>query len=413
MTRRITLSWVVAVLACLGFASAANAGTPTQLVLDQSAAFSLLGHSCGGIQEKVYATGFATNGLPTGDVYMQTSCGGSGRGGGYKSTTYSAWATVTWDWFGGTRSYAKLEGPASEDTSFSAEDAYGDRIYNVGTSAYLETGTPPLQRPAAPTGVTAQAEAIEIGEEEEPTLRFTVAWTPASETAALITSSTVTATPVDSTAPVLTTTVSGPGSSTILEPLQKHTTYAITVTSSDSEATSEASAPIEVSSSGSAPPPAETCEQNSGTIKLSPGLSETAHVQSITVKGRLSGCDGPAEPSSGSYVAHLKTTEAVTCETLSSLSMEPTTTSVSLVVKWSPSESGTSHGALLLPITEAGAVLSGTLEGGPFNPAQSISAASVWESFTGGPSCGVHTSKHKAKPVQSGTFATSAVNIGT
>src|SRR5882762_3904774 len=62
------------------------------LRLPQSTAFSILGHSCGGIQEKAYVTGFApTTGYPTGYVYMQTRCGGSGRGGGYHVTTYSAW----------------------------------------------------------------------------------------------------------------------------------------------------------------------------------------------------------------------------------------------------------------------------------------------------------------------------------
>src|ERR1039457_463933 len=95
MIRRVTLSSIAAVLICLCLASAAGAAASTQLVLSQSAAFSLLGHSCGGIQERVSATGFAPNGLPAGDVYMQTRCGGSGRGGGYKTTTYSAWATVT------------------------------------------------------------------------------------------------------------------------------------------------------------------------------------------------------------------------------------------------------------------------------------------------------------------------------
>lgn len=404
----------MALLACMGLASAAAAATPTQLVLSQSDAFSILGHSCGGIQERVYATGFAASGLPMGDVYMQTSCGGSGRGGGYKTTTYSAWATVTWDWFGDTRSFAKLEGPAGENGSFTAEDTHGDRLRNAGTVAYLETGEPPLQPPAVPTAVTAEASSVEVGEEEEPVLRFTVGWTSAAETAGLITSSTVTATPVGSTSPVLTSTVNGPGSSAVVEPLQRHTTYRITVTSTDAEGASKASAPIEISSSGSAPPPAaETCEQDSGTIKLSPGLTDTPHVQNITIKGQLSGCDGPAEPTGGTYLAHLKTTEEVTCSVLASISSEPTTTSTSLSVKWSPKSSGTSHGTFLVPLTEVGGALTGTLEGGgPFTAPQSISAASLSEGFLGGPTCGQPPAKGSAKPVKSGTFTTTAVEIG-
>ncbi|MGO9320053.1 MAG: fibronectin type III domain-containing protein [Solirubrobacteraceae bacterium] len=149
------------------------------------------------------------------------------------------------------------------------------------------TSEPPLVPPGAPTAVTAEFSPIEVGEEEEPELRFLVSWTAAPETAGLITSSTVTATPVDSTAPVLTTTVSGSATSAVIAPLQRHTTYRITVTSSDDEGASQPSSPIEAYSEGTPPPPpaVETCEQNQGTIKLSPGLEETPHVQNITIKG--------------------------------------------------------------------------------------------------------------------------------
>jgi Fibronectin type III domain len=414
MVRRVILRTAAAALSVLALAPAAGAATTTQLVLSQSAAFSILGHSCGGIQEQVYATGFATNGYPAGDVYMQTKCGGSGRGGGYKTTTYSAWATVTWDWFANTRSYARLEGAAEGiSTTFSAEDAHGDRIYNVGTSAYLETSEPPLVPPGAPTAVTAEFSPIEVGEEEEPELRFVVSWTPAPETAGLITSSTVTATPVGSTAPVLTTTVSGPPTSALIAPLRRHTTYRITVTNSDDEGTSQASTATEAFSEGTPPPPpsVETCEQNQGTIKLSPGLEETPHVQSITIKGRLRGCDGSKDVTEATYVAHLKTTEEVTCSTLMSASDEPTTTPVSLLVKWA--QAGISKGALVMPVSEfPGTGLGGTLEGGPLGEPLSIFAASVSESFTGGASCGVSSTKKKARAVKFGVFTTTQVEIG-
>ena len=78
----------------LGLTATAEAA-PASLVLSQGAAFSILGHSYGGILEKPYATGFASGtGYPTGAVYMSTSCGGSGRGGAGGSTLYSAWANV-------------------------------------------------------------------------------------------------------------------------------------------------------------------------------------------------------------------------------------------------------------------------------------------------------------------------------
>ncbi len=405
--------WALILMCWLGVASAAGAAGRTQLLLSQSAAFSILGRSCGGIQESVYSTGFDSNGYPAGHVYMQTSCGGSGRGGGYKSTTYSAWASVTWDWFGDTRGYERLEG-TPEKVGIEATDPYGDRIYDEGTAAYLETSSPPLAAPAAPSGVSAVFSPLES--EEQLVLRFQVSWTPAPETGSLITSSTVTATPVSSTAPVLSATAGGPTSSVILGPLQPHTTYEITVTNTDPEGTSLASAPIEAHSEGTAPPPpaVETCEVNQGTIALEPGLEETPHIQSITVKGRLEGCEGAADITGGSYVAHLQTTEEVTCSALSSVFAEPTTTAVSLAVKWLPAQAGKSTGSLTLPLSEVpGGVLSGALQGGPFEKPLAVSASSLSETFAGGPTCGVPSKKGmKAKRVKRGTFASSQFEIG-
>src|SRR5499425_1276478 len=88
---------------------ATNAFAATSLLLPQGTAFSMLGHSCGGIQEQAFATGFdATSGYPTGDVYLSTRCGGSGRGGGYHVTTYSAWVDASWDFTGALLSYVRL-----------------------------------------------------------------------------------------------------------------------------------------------------------------------------------------------------------------------------------------------------------------------------------------------------------------
>ena len=151
MTRKVVVSSAVA-LVFLGLATTASASAPIQLGLSQGAAFSILGHSCGGIQEKTYAAGFGAHGYPTGNVYMQTRCGGSGRGGGYHVTTYSAWASVVWTWFGETRSFSRLEGPPEANESFDETDAHGDRLYNSATTAWLETGEPPLTPPAPPDG---------------------------------------------------------------------------------------------------------------------------------------------------------------------------------------------------------------------------------------------------------------------
>jgi hypothetical protein len=381
--------------------------------MNEGAAFRVLGHSCGGIQQEVYARGFGTNGYPIGDVHLQTRCGGSGRGGGGGTTTYTGTASVVWTWFGETRSYSSLSGPLE---GLSAEDSHGDKVYNVGTAAYLETGTPPLQPPGAPTGVSASIGLAEEGTSEF--LRMTVYWTVAPETASLLKYSTITATPVNSNAPVLTKTVIPYFSGGYVQPVEPNTTYRVTVTSTDSEGTSEPSAPIEIkspNSDGEAEKEHKTydsCAVNQGTIKLTPGLTETPHIQAITLTGQLSGCEGPNVPETGSYVDHLKTTEAVTCSALSSASTEPTTKSTTgLTVTWS--EEGPSKGTLIAPLSEVPMTgVSGTLKGGPFEASTPIKASSISESFTEASMCGVPQGKRQiVKPVKVGTFSTSEVEF--
>jgi len=416
MARRLMLSIVVSAAIGAAFASAASAATPIRLVLDQGYAFSILGHSCGGIQEKVYATGFGSNGYPTGDVHLSTSCGGSGRGGGYKTTTYTAWATTSWTWFGETRSAALLQGAAQENEKFSATDEHGDHLYNSGTAAYLETGTPPLQAPAAPTGVSPYIGLYEAGTTEY--LRMTVTWTPAPETAGLLKYSTITATPVNSPAPVLTASANGAWSIAYLGPIEPNTTYRVTVTNTDSEGTSETGGPIEIKSPNSDGEAVkehknESCAQNTGKITLSPGLNETPAVQTMTVKGELKECEGPLGPEGATYTAKLKTTEAVTCSVLAGATLEGTA-AVSLAVKWLPAEEGSSKGSLVMPLSEAPlAGVTGTLSGGPFAAATNFKSSSVFESFTGGSTCGVPQGKKGVvKIVKAGTFSTSEVEFG-
>jgi hypothetical protein len=408
------LSIAVWALAGAGLASTASASNPIRLYLSAGAAFSVLGHSCGGIQQAVYATGFGANGYPTGNVSLKTTCGGSGRGGGYKSTTYTATASVVWTWFGETRSYGALSGALE---GVAAEDSHGDKLYNVGVAAYLEPGTPPLQPPAPPSAVSASVGLAEEGGAEF--LRMSVGWTVAPETAALIASSTVTATPVSSSAPVLTSTTGSYFSAASLQPVQPSTTYRVTVTNTDSEGTSEPSAPIEITSpnsDGEATKEHQTydsCALSSGTIKLSPGLTETPAVQTITISGTLAGCAGPSAPEAGKFVDHLTSLEAMTCQALSSASLEPTTKSTSFTVKWQPLEEGTSKGTLVVPLSEVPMTgISGTLKGGPLEVSTPIKAASIAESFTGASICGQPQGKRQVvKPVKAGTFSTSEVEF--
>ncbi len=149
---------------------------------------------------------------------------------------------------------------------------------------------------------------------------------------------------------------------------------------------------------------ATTCTGNSGSIKLSPGLEESAQVQNITIKGTLSGCTG-GSVSGGSYLAHLKTTDSVSCAALASVGEAATG---SIVVKWSPKGQGNSSGTFSMPLTGlAGVSIGGTLEGGPF--ATSSMSGTVSQSFAG--TCGGGKGKGKAKKVKDGTFTGSAVEV--
>jgi cysteine-rich repeat protein len=125
-------AFAVATALVLTMAAARTAAATTALLVPQGTAFAAIGHSCGGIQEQAFATGFdATSGFPIGDVYVQTRCGGSGRGGGYHTTTYSAWIAATWDFTGTLVDSAVLaSAPTDVDPTFSAFDAAGNEVYN-------------------------------------------------------------------------------------------------------------------------------------------------------------------------------------------------------------------------------------------------------------------------------------------
>ncbi len=229
-SRKTTLRALAGALILCGVGASAALAAPVQLLLPQGTAFAILGHSCGGIQEKAYATGFDhSSGYPIGDVYLQTRCGGSGRGGGYHTTTYSAWVAVTWNFAGSALSSAKLASAPTVNPTFSATDTYGDVVYDTSGAAYL---TVPV--PAAPTGVAA----VQSGDQ------FQVSWTPDGANPIAITSSTLTATPVSSTASILTTNVVGSATSGLIGPLQPQTTYQITVVDATIGGSSPASTPI-------------------------------------------------------------------------------------------------------------------------------------------------------------------------
>jgi hypothetical protein len=211
-----------------------TASAQVSLVLPQSTAFAILGHSCGGIQEKAYATGFGTtNGYPTGYVYIQTRCGGSGRDGGGHVTTYSAWVRATWNWTGTLVSSAQLSTVPTVNPTFSATDKFGDTVTNTNGVADL---TVPI--PKAPGGV----KATQLNDQA------TVTWFTRGTNPAAITSSTITARDATS-ATVITTTVTGKATKGLVGPLQPQTTFSITVDNTTIGGTGSASTPVNLTTS--------------------------------------------------------------------------------------------------------------------------------------------------------------------
>ncbi len=98
----------------VNWVSLVNGASATTLLLPSADAFSFLGRSCGGIQEQSFASGFDQNGDVLGEVYLQTHCGGSGRGGGYTTHTYSAWVGLTWDVNGNVITDAAISAPSPD-----------------------------------------------------------------------------------------------------------------------------------------------------------------------------------------------------------------------------------------------------------------------------------------------------------
>ena len=214
--------------------------TPMKLLMSQGAAFAVLGRDCGSIAETVYVTGFdPTNGYITGQVFLRTVC----SCGKACSSTYTNWATATWDLGGNTIAYGALSNAPTIDHTFMATDPYDDTIYNVSNAiaaAYLAVPTP-----AAPTNVIV----VQTNDQ------FDITWTTMGVNPLAVTSSVLTATPVNSTNPVLTTNVDGPVTSGVIQPLQPGTPYQITVINTSIGGPGPASTPINVTSSSVPIPP--------------------------------------------------------------------------------------------------------------------------------------------------------------
>jgi hypothetical protein len=165
MLRRRISRAVLAVAGALGLmatvpATSASA-SPTSLIVSQSTAFTVLGHSCGGIRQNDFGSQFdPSSGYPDGYAYVWTTCSTGGRGGG--SHTYSAWLATTWDFTGALVSHSTLAAAPSVNPTLSVFDSHGNQLYNQSNRAYLvlAAGFVPAPRVAgvspssAPQGTT-------------------------------------------------------------------------------------------------------------------------------------------------------------------------------------------------------------------------------------------------------------------
>jgi hypothetical protein len=139
-------------------------------------------------------------------------------------------------------------------------------------------------------------------------------------------------------------------------------------------------------------PSGATCSSNVAVATLSPGIEATAKVQNVTVKGTVSGCTGSAG-SSAKYVAHLKTTVAVSCATFDA---EGAAAEGTVAIKW-----GHGHGNSQAALTATGGpetfALSGQVTQGPYAGLDISQSLSGTPMFSGkGEPC---TKKNKLKKI--------------
>jgi alpha-tubulin suppressor-like RCC1 family protein len=160
----------------------------------------------------------------------------------------------------------------------------------------------------------------------------------------------------------------------------------------DGTATNNAT-PVNVRGLGIGP-----CATSTGTIRLSPGLSGTPAVQTVRIRGTVTGCAG--EPfTQTKYTATLATAGPVSCAVLTAAGEAATGAAK---YKWTP-KAKPSTGTLSMVLSETSGVgFSGEVTSGPYAP-RTLSGT-VAESYAGAETCG-------AKTVKKGTFSGSAVNF--
>ena len=148
-----------------------------------------------------------------------------------------------------------------------------------------------------------------------------------------------------------------------------------------------------------------TCEI-SGSIKLSPGLSESAQVQNISITrhrgAALTSCSGSETAvTGGNATIHMKTEKAVTCAALKSTGEAIGESNA--VFKWQPKGSGNSTGTFTMPLTEEPVTLGGTfsMSSSPFS--EDTISGTAQQTYSG--TCGSSGhGKGMGKKVNKGSF---------
>jgi alpha-tubulin suppressor-like RCC1 family protein len=139
------------------------------------------------------------------------------------------------------------------------------------------------------------------------------------------------------------------------------------------------------------------CSNSSGRITLSPGVTSTAAIQSVKVKGAMVGCSG--DPfTAARYTATLTTSGPVSCSVLNGAGEAATGEAT---FKWTPKTRRPTTGTLSLLLSESpGVAFGGEVAGGSFSVL--ALAGTATERYKG--TCG-------EKAVTKGTFAGSAVSF--
>jgi alpha-tubulin suppressor-like RCC1 family protein len=150
-----------------------------------------------------------------------------------------------------------------------------------------------------------------------------------------------------------------------------------------------------------------TCTTNTGTVTLSPGLTNTPAVQTMKIKGTLTGCTG--EPfTETKYTATLETAGPVTCSVLAA--GEAATGAAKYAWTPKPKKAKAPEGTLSMSLTETPSIaFSGEVTTGAYSPLTLTGTAT--ESYTGGVTCGEQVGNKAAKAVKKGTFSGSAVSF--